>query len=431
MRVHGFEERGNTAYMIMDFIEGDTLRDYVDRHRQAGTLTHDMMRDVLKPILDAIGYLHRENLVHRDISPDNIMITSDGTPMLIDFGALKSDLAAKSQSFSSVIVGRPSYSPPEQLRRIREDVGPYTDVFALAATMYECFRGEPPVNSDDRANTKSINDVDPYEPLSGVATLAAPMSVYKAFDKALELAPRRRTQSIEAFLTDLGWSDQAPVQADEGTAVFAPPPQPAAESGTVVIGGNGTSTGGVYAPQTVSSTASGAAAGPTEITPPPGPSGFSAPQPGPAPSGPLPSGSQPYPAQPGSSQPYPPYGQQQQAPKKNGALIPILLGVAMVVGVGAFLLFGNNGGGGTITTGGGGVQTSGGTQTGTQTGGATAGPAGVLSGLDGARTFCSSQAEFARNRDANARGPLIAYIERCEAVNGPFVSDARDALARR
>ena len=133
----------NTVYLIMEFLEGMDLDEYIHRKSQ---MTFQESFELLKPIILSLGRIHREGLIHRDISPSNIKILQDGTAILLDFGAAREFDAMDEKSMSIIL--KPGYAPPEQYgSRGQEKM---TDVYALCATIYKMITGVTPENSYDR-----------------------------------------------------------------------------------------------------------------------------------------------------------------------------------------------------------------------------------------------------------------------------------------
>ena len=140
----------DTSYIVMDYLEGVTLRQYI---RANGTLTFARCMEMLHPLFGAIDELHAKGMIHRDISPDNIMIRDNGTVWLLDFGAAK-DIAGGAGGESSVVVARSGFSPSEQYSG--KNIGPWTDVYALCATIYYCVSGRTLPDVSERVQDDSI-----------------------------------------------------------------------------------------------------------------------------------------------------------------------------------------------------------------------------------------------------------------------------------
>jgi len=134
----------NTAYIIMEFVEGETLKDYCKKN---GSMNYDNMLEIMIPVMNALEQIHAQNYIHRDISPDNIMMTKKGSGKLLDFGAAR-NFDADGEKTLSVIL-KPGYAPEEQYRS-KGKHGPWSDIYALCATMYFCLVGSAPSNSIER-----------------------------------------------------------------------------------------------------------------------------------------------------------------------------------------------------------------------------------------------------------------------------------------
>ena len=133
-----------TAYIVMEFLDGETLTEYLKREH---TIPEEDAVNMLMPVMNSLQVVHQEGILHRDIAPDNIFLTKTGEVKLIDFGA--SRYATTSHSRSLTVIIKPGYSPEEQYRS-RGDQGPYTDIYALAATMYKMITGKTPPDAMER-----------------------------------------------------------------------------------------------------------------------------------------------------------------------------------------------------------------------------------------------------------------------------------------
>ena len=145
VQVMNFFEEHNTAYIIMGYVRGITLKDHLAS--RGGRLPATEVFRLLEPLMGAMSRVHEAGLVHRDISPDNIMITSNGRVRLIDFGAAHQ--ASGDDGSSTLAVLKHGFAPMEQYQT-RGRLGPWTDVYALCATIYHCLTGRKPPTSTDR-----------------------------------------------------------------------------------------------------------------------------------------------------------------------------------------------------------------------------------------------------------------------------------------
>ena len=183
-----FFEANNSAYFVMEYLEGSSLKDWVE---QKGRLSAPQFLQQLKPLMADMEKMHSRGVVHRDIAPDNIIMLPDGQLKLIDFGAARSYLGDKSMT----VVVKKGFAPVEQYMRKGSNAS--TDIYALAATIYYCITGVVPPDSAERQY--------------GEATLQAPSVLNSdvlphqewALERALHVQPKDRTQSVAEFLTDL------------------------------------------------------------------------------------------------------------------------------------------------------------------------------------------------------------------------------------
>ena len=153
-------EDNKTAYIIMEYLEGITLGEYL---KENGNIPEDVAVQMLLPIMNSLKSVHSEGIIHRDIAPDNIMITANGEIKLIDFGAAR--YATTSHSRSLTVIIKPGYSPEEQYRS-RGDQGPHTDVHAIGAVLYRMITGQVPPDAMERRAYFENGNKDILEPLS-------------------------------------------------------------------------------------------------------------------------------------------------------------------------------------------------------------------------------------------------------------------------
>ena len=180
--VRDFFEANGTAYIVMEYVEGITLTELVAR--RGGRVTPGELFPLLEPVFKALITLHGAGLIHRDISPDNIML-EDGQARLLDFGCAREAAAGRQTLTISLKYG---YAPIEQYRQ--KGQGPWTDVYALCATVYYCLTGQTPPQPLDRV---------PEDTLLLPSKLGAELTVRqeRALLKGLRVQPRRRFRSME------------------------------------------------------------------------------------------------------------------------------------------------------------------------------------------------------------------------------------------
>ncbi|WP_120631228.1 serine/threonine-protein kinase [Ruegeria sp. EL01] len=181
--VHQVFEDNDTAYIAMDLIRGCDLLDYVENPENDGG--PDFIVQVTEKMLSAVSFIHQSGMLHRDISPDNILIDENGDPILIDFGAAREQAANKSVALMTLRVIKDGYSPHEFYVRGAEQ-GPSSDLYVLAATLYHAISGERPIDGQTRLNAFNNGQDDPYQPLSGRFG-GYPDGFLEALDKAMEV----------------------------------------------------------------------------------------------------------------------------------------------------------------------------------------------------------------------------------------------------
>ena len=185
-----FFEENNTAYIIMKYLEGITLKEYI---KQNGVMSIQDILELLVPVMEALDVVHQNGVIHRDVSPDNIMIQVNGRVKLMDFGAARAytEFGGKSRS----IVLKPGYAPPEQYQT-HGIQGPWTDIYALSATIYSCITGHRPPDAVERVMEDSIKT--PSE-----LGIRIPLKMEHAIMKGMNVKTRDRYQNLREFTQDL------------------------------------------------------------------------------------------------------------------------------------------------------------------------------------------------------------------------------------
>ncbi len=204
--VHQVFEENNTAYMALDFVEGCDLLDVIEN----GTLklSPEDIETILRKVLDAISFVHAQGLLHRDISPDNILLDQNKDPVLIDFGAAREQASKKSRVLSALRVVKDGYSPQEFYVTGSEQ-GPYSDLYALGATFYHLVTGKLPPDAQTRLSAVASGEKDPYRPLlNRLPTFRKPL--LHSIDTAMAILPRDRIATSEVWLEML--DSDAPIK---------------------------------------------------------------------------------------------------------------------------------------------------------------------------------------------------------------------------
>lgn len=170
-----FEENG-TAYYVMEFVDGKSIGQIV---KQRGPMKEDVAIRLIDKVAEALGYVHSQNRLHLDIKPDNIMVTADGTPKIIDFGISKSYDAESGKNATTLLGRSPGYAPPEQQDGLVGDFLPATDIYSLGATLYHMLTGEHPVPAPLLAAGTPLAPLPPDVSPETRAAIAAAMTLNK------------------------------------------------------------------------------------------------------------------------------------------------------------------------------------------------------------------------------------------------------------
>jgi len=219
VKVYRFWEANGTAYMVMPFYEGITLK---DKLRELGAPPDEAwLMTLLAPLTEALAVIHAESCFHRDIAPDNvILLNSTGKPLLLDFGAARRVIGDMTQALTVIL--KPGYAPVEQYAEAPNmKQGAWTDVYALAASVHFAILGRTPPTSVGRLMS------DSYVPLEEAAEGRYSRQFLQAMDNALRVRPEERTQTIAALRADLGLGTvtvEPPTVNTRPAGIAAPPP---------------------------------------------------------------------------------------------------------------------------------------------------------------------------------------------------------------
>ncbi len=208
VRVQRLLEANGTAYMVMEYVEGQSLKEWLDRKKaQRAAPTEAELRGLLLPLLDGLEHVHGAGLLHRDIKPDNIFISVKGEPVLLDFGSARSDMG-RTQTMTSVV--SEGYSPYEQYQR-RAKQGPPTDLYALAGVMVKAITGETPATAIDRAM-----DPDAQPPVSRTHAGRYSATFLQAVDAAFAVNAADRLPTVAVWRDMLHGSGSGAVPSSSG-----------------------------------------------------------------------------------------------------------------------------------------------------------------------------------------------------------------------
>ena len=218
VRVSNYLEANGTAYMLMEYEDGESLSDLLERR---GTLTEEELKGIIIPVLDGLRAVHAQDFLHRDIKPANIYLRKDGTPILIDFGAARQALGKHSRSMTGIVT--PGYAPFEQYNT-RGKQGPWTDLYAVGATLYRGVTGEMPPEATERTAAQTEGEADPLIPATQMGRDRYSEGFLETIDVMLALPITQRPQTVQAVLEPLLGESASAVKPE-------PAPRPEPEQG--------------------------------------------------------------------------------------------------------------------------------------------------------------------------------------------------------
>ena len=190
VKILDFFEANNTAYIVMEYLEGITLKQYLGKY---GVLQFRNLIEMMLPLLEALIEIHSQGLIHRDISPDNIMVQHNGKLKLMDLGAARDYTESGNKSLTVIL--KPGYAPPEQYQTHGVQ-GPWTDIYALCATIYKCLTGITPPDAIARVMDDKFKEPDQ---LDGKLS----PDIKKILWKGMNIFPEERYQDIVEFGEDV------------------------------------------------------------------------------------------------------------------------------------------------------------------------------------------------------------------------------------
>ncbi len=192
VNVRSFFRANNTVYMALYYDTGVDLQHYIKK--RGGKLSEKFIMTILPPLIEALKIIHEKGYLHLDIKPGNIQIRSGGSPLLLDFGAIHQRQLSRQNQVGHV--SSQGYSPVEQYNR-NGYMGPWTDIYALGATLYTCMNGKPPPPAYNR------DEEDTLKPAAKAFRKHYSKTLLKAVDWALDINPELRPQSLDDFLQAL------------------------------------------------------------------------------------------------------------------------------------------------------------------------------------------------------------------------------------
>lgn len=208
VRVSNFFRANDTVYMVMKFEQGKTLQRHITSLKEP--MRETFIRSVFIQLLNGLREVHAHKILHLDIKPSNIYIRSDGSPVLIDFGAARHALTHDYQASSPMYT--PGFAAPEQYSQ-RERLGPWTDIYSVGATLFSCIVRSPPLAADHRL------DKDKLLPVAKTHAGIYSRELLELVDAMLRLNYTDRPQSVFAVQKTL--IDMAKVAREQKPGLFA------------------------------------------------------------------------------------------------------------------------------------------------------------------------------------------------------------------
>lgn len=200
--VYDFFEENQTAYIVMEYIEGLTLEQYIQTN---GVLSASEMLELLLPLLHSLKKIHEKGLIHRDISPNNMILGMDNKLHLIDFGAAKIKPAHPGRQ--QTIILKKGYAPPEQYMA-SGNIGAWSDIYALCATIYYALSGQTPIPAIDRLQKNPPQEFTIFDSI--------PMQLAGVIERGLALQPAERYKTMEDFIYAL----EHPESVENGNTII-------------------------------------------------------------------------------------------------------------------------------------------------------------------------------------------------------------------
>lgn len=204
VRVLNFFRANDTVYMVMEYRPGKNLQRYIRKHN--GSLSENFLRTIFPPLLEGLRLVHETGFLHLDIKPSNIHLCPGGVPLLLDFGAVHPRNTTRKLQITQVVT--PGFSPVEQ-HDLSGYVGPWTDIYAIGATMRACISGTSPPPAAER------KEKDKMRPAASAFKRRYSASLLQALDWAMEVDPLLRPQTVNEFLDAINKQDDS-----RGTDIF-------------------------------------------------------------------------------------------------------------------------------------------------------------------------------------------------------------------
>ncbi len=199
VRVVAYLEKNNTAYLIMEFEEGETLAEHIKRAH--GPLSQQACLSIFLPLLQGLQTVHQAHFLHRDIKPGNIYLRRNGEPVWIDFGASRELIEGHSQNMTGIVT--PGYAASEQYSIDSKKQGPWTDLYSVGATLYRCALGVEPAPTPARAHALMDGDADPLQAAVVLGAGRFDEAFLQSIDWMLMIPIKSRPQNVSQVLQKL------------------------------------------------------------------------------------------------------------------------------------------------------------------------------------------------------------------------------------
>lgn len=228
VRVNRYFKANDTAYFVMDFEEGRSLQSILSRSPEP--LGEAAIKSIFTQVLSGLGAVHEQKYLHRDIKPGNIFIRKDSSAILIDFGSARLDMAGGG---SATVMVTPGYAPVE-LYVPDDNMGPWSDLYSIGATIYRCLTLKAPALSIERMKEMNENGIDPCPPLSKQAPQLGGREFLETVDWMLAIAPEDRPQNVQEVLD--AWAGIKPGPAAVAKPLTLVPRQPRKDYKILIAG---------------------------------------------------------------------------------------------------------------------------------------------------------------------------------------------------
>jgi serine/threonine protein kinase len=210
VRVENFFRANETFYMVMQYVRGRTLQFHIQRHRHE--FNENFIRRLFAHLMNGLREVHTRKLLHLDIKPANIFIAMEGRPVLLDFGAARITLSEEAMKLKTMYTA--GFAAPEQYRFEQGELGPWSDIYSVGATMYTCLAGTPPQAGDQR------EEKDKMIPVKSLARLSYSDDLYDIVDSCLQLDWLKRPQTAFELQKRLCDGVPPPGSGDRANSIF-------------------------------------------------------------------------------------------------------------------------------------------------------------------------------------------------------------------